>query len=88
MTPNEMIEALSKSVQPKYVKNYDNYQEGQFVQYSGQLWDHNEIRVALDALLNGAWIVSGEKVSEFQDAFSKRFNVKYSHMVNSGSSTW
>jgi len=86
MTPNEMIEALSKSVQPKYVKNYDNYQEGQFVQYSGQLWDHNEIRVALDALLNGAWIVSGEKVSEFQDAFSKRFNVKYSHMLNSGSS--
>jgi len=86
MTPNEMIEALSKSVQPKYVKNYDNYQEGQFVQYSGQLWDHNEIRAAIDTLLNGSWIVSGEKVSEFQDAFSKRFNVKYSHMVNSGSS--
>jgi CDP-6-deoxy-D-xylo-4-hexulose-3-dehydrase len=86
MTPNEMIEALSKSVQPKYVKNYDNYVEGQFVQYSGQLWDHNEIHAAIDTLLNGSWIVSGEKVSEFQDAFSKRFNVKYSHMVNSGSS--
>ena len=86
MTTNEMIEALSKSILPKYVKNYDNYQEGQFVQYSGQLWDHNEIHAAIDALLNGAWIVSGEKVSEFQDAFSKRFNVKYSHMVNSGSS--
>jgi CDP-6-deoxy-D-xylo-4-hexulose-3-dehydrase len=86
MTPNEMIEALSKTVQPKYVKNYDNYQEGQFVQYSGQLWDHDEIRAAIDTLLNGSWIVSGEKVSEFQDAFSKRFNVKYSHMVNSGSS--
>lgn len=86
MTTNEMIEALSRSILPKYVKNYDNYQEGQFVQYSGQLWDHNEIHAAIDALLNGAWIVSGEKVSEFQDAFSKRFNVKYSHMVNSGSS--
>ena len=86
MTTNEMIEALSKSILPKYVKNYDNYQEGQFVQYSGQLWDHNEIHAAIDAFLNGAWIVSGEKVSEFQDAFSKRFNVKYSHMVNSGSS--
>ena len=86
MTTNEMIEALSKSILPKYVKNYDNYQEGQYVQYSGQLWDHNEIHAAIDALLNGAWIVSGEKVSEFQDAFSKRFNVKYSHMVNSGSS--
>lgn len=86
MTTNEMIEALSKSILPKYVKNYDNYQEGQFVQYSGQLWDHNEIRAAIDTLINGAWIVSGEKVSEFQDAFSKRFNVRYSHMVNSGSS--
>lgn len=86
MTPNEMIESLSKTIQPKYVKNYDNYKEGQFVQYSGQLWDHNEIQAAIDTLLNGAWITSGEKVSEFQDAFSKRFNVKYSHMVNSGSS--
>ena len=86
MTPNEMIETLAKTIQPKYVKNYDNYEEGQFVQYSGQLWDHNEIQAAIDTLLNGVWITSGEKVSEFQDAFSKRFNVKYSHMVNSGSS--
>jgi CDP-4-dehydro-6-deoxyglucose reductase, E1 len=34
----------------------------------------------------GSWIVSGEKVEIFQNEFSKRFNVGYSHMVNSGSS--
>lgn len=86
MNTHEMIEKLSKTIQPKYVKNYDNYQEGEFVQYSGQLWDDKELYAAMDTLLNGAWVVSGEKVSEFQDQFSKRFNVGYSHMVNSGSS--
>ena len=86
MRAQEMIELLSKSVQPKYVKNYDNYQEGEFVQYSGQLWDDKEIYAAMDTLLNGAWVTSGEKVAQFQNKFSKRFNVKYSHMVNSGSS--
>lgn len=81
-----MIEALSNTVLPKYVKNYDNYQEGDFVQYSGQLWDNNEIYAMLDTLLNGSWIVSGEKVNKFQRLFSKKFNVSHSHMVNSGSS--
>ena len=81
-----MIDWLSKNVQPKYVKNYDNYKDGDFVQYSGQLWDHEEISAALDSLLNGKWVVSGEKVAQFQNKFSKRFNVKHSLMVNSGSS--
>ena len=86
MNENEMIDWLSKNVQPKYVKNYDNYKDGDFVQYSGQLWDHEEISAALDSLLNGKWVVSGEKVAQFQNKFSKRFNVKHSLMVNSGSS--
>ena len=86
MIVHQMIEALSQRVQPQYVKNYDNYVDGEFVQYSGQYWDDKEIYAAIDTLLNGKWIVSGEKVAQFQNKFSKRFNVKYSHMVNSGSS--
>lgn len=86
MQIDEMIKELSKTVNPKYIKNYDNYQEGDFVQYSGQLWDDKEIFAALDTFLNGNWVVSGEKVAKFQNKFSKRFNVKHSHMVNSGSS--
>lgn len=82
----EQISQLAKTVKPRYVKNYDNFKDGDFVQYSGQLWDHNEIYAALDTLLNGAWVVAGEKVARFQNMFSRRFNVKYSHMVNSGSS--
>jgi CDP-6-deoxy-D-xylo-4-hexulose-3-dehydrase len=82
---NQMIETLSKK-RPSYAKNYDNYKHGDFVQYSGQLWDEKEMYAAIDTLVNGKWITSGEKVAQFQIHFSKRFGVKHAHMVNSGSS--
>jgi CDP-6-deoxy-D-xylo-4-hexulose-3-dehydrase len=82
---HQMLEALSTQ-RPSYAKNYDNYNHGDFVQYSGQLWDNKEMFAAMDTLLNGKWITSGEKVAEFQIEFSKRFGIKHSHMVNSGSS--
>ena len=82
---NQMIEALSNE-RPSYAKNYDNYKHGDFVQYSGQLWDEKEMYAAIDTLVNGKWITSGEKVAQFQIHFSKRFGVKHAHMVNSGSS--
>lgn len=80
-----MIETLAKE-RPSYAKNYDNYNHGDFVQYSGQLWDEKEMFAAIDTLVNGKWITSGEKVAQFQIHFSKRFGVKHAHMVNSGSS--
>ena len=75
MNMNEIIEALSKMATPKYVKNYENYQEGDFIQYSGQVWDDKEILAMIDTILNGNWIVSGENVNKFQRLFSKKFNV-------------
>jgi hypothetical protein len=63
MNTKEMIESLAKTIQPKYVKNYDDYQDGQFVQYSGQLWDEKEMFAAMDTLLNGKWITAGERVA-------------------------
>lgn len=83
---NDLIRQLAETAKLKYVKNYDNFVEGDFIQYSGQFWDHNEVYAAIDTLVNGQWVVSGEKVYEFQKEFSERFNVKSSHMVNSGSS--
>jgi len=56
------------------------------VYYSGPFWDDLEIASAINSLLNGKWIVSGENVHKFEKKFSKMFNVKFSHMVNSGSS--
>jgi len=78
---------ISKHYKPSYIKNYDNFDPSKdTVLYSGPYWNHLELEAILDSVLNGTWIVSGDKVLEFQDAFAKTFNVGYSHMVNSGSS--
>ena len=72
---------------PKYIKNYDNFVPGHdTVLYSGPYWDRREIDAAIQSITDGAWITSGERVDQFQHKFSSMFNVKYSHMVNSGSS--
>lgn len=56
------------------------------VYYSGPYWDDLEIREVIYSILKGKWLSSGEKVNKFEIEFSKKFNFKYSVMVNSGSS--
>lgn len=83
---NKIKEFLSNHVTP-YVYNGNEFVAGKTpVYYSGPYWDNKEIEAAIEALVNGKWIVSGEKVYKFENKFSKKFNVKFSHMVNSGSS--
>ena len=78
---------ISKSFNPKYIKNYDTFNPSKdTVLYAGPYWDHQEIEAALESLLTGNWIVSGDKVEKFQREFAIKFNVASSHMVNSGSS--
>ena len=88
-TQQEIDNAISvlSQVKPPYLKTYENFVPGKdFVQYSGQWWDENEMHAALDTFIKGKWITSGEQVAAFQDAFAKKYNTKYAHMVNSGSS--
>ena len=56
------------------------------VYYSGPYWDDLEARELIYSVLKGKWLSSGEKVNKFEHEFSKKFNFKYSVMVNSGSS--
>ena len=56
------------------------------VYYSGPYWTTDEVEVAIESLLVGKWLSSGEKVNQFERAFSKYFNSSNSVMVNSGSS--
>jgi len=84
---DEKIKELAKLAKPKYLQNYDNFKPGEdYVMYSGQLWDEREMELSLKAFLTGKWISAGENVEKFQIRFSKKYNVKQSHMVNSGSS--
>ena len=56
------------------------------VYYSGPYWDAREPAAAIESILYGKWISSGEKVRSFERAFSSKFNHASSLMVNSGSS--
>ena len=56
------------------------------VYYSGPMMDNEELVEAIDTLLFGKWLASGEKVFRFEKEFSSYVNQKYSVMVNSGSS--
>ncbi len=70
-----------------YIYNSKEFVAGKTpIYYSGPYWDNKETEVAINTFLNGKWITTGEKVYKFENLFSKRFNVKHSHMVNSGSS--
>jgi len=84
----QMIEELVATVgTPKYAYNCKEFTPGKdTVFYSGPYWDEKEVIAGVTAFLTGKWLVSGENVAKFQWAFSRKFNVKHCHMVNSGSS--
>ncbi len=71
----------------KYLYNEKEFIEGKTpIYYSGPYWDDKEVTNALKSFLTGKWLPSGENVNRFERRFSKKFNQKYSVMVNSGSS--
>lgn len=78
---------LSQIKQEEFVPQFcHNLKARDTVYYGGPLFDDEEIVDAIDTLLFGKWFVSGENVSKFEREFSKKLNIKYSLMVNSGSS--
>lgn len=83
---DDIFNLVSNHVSP-YIYNSKIFTPGKTpIYYSGPFWDEKESIAAIDSFLNGKWITAGEKVNKFEIEFSKRFNVTYSHMVNSGSS--
>jgi CDP-6-deoxy-D-xylo-4-hexulose-3-dehydrase len=83
----EKIEELVKDSNPNWMVMSEEFVPGKTpVYYSGPFYDKTEIVAAIDAFLNGKWMVAGEHVHKFEIAFSKKFNVGCSVMVNSGSS--
>jgi CDP-6-deoxy-D-xylo-4-hexulose-3-dehydrase len=83
----ENIQALVGNHVAPYIYNSKNFIPGITpIYYSGPYWDNKETEAAIDSFLNGKWITAGEKVYKFENRFSKKFNTKHSHMVNSGSS--
>lgn len=70
-----------------YNKKFENFVPSETpVYYSGPYWDDEEVVAMMKAILGGKWITSGEQVQRFEAQFSRKFKLKHSVMVNSGSS--
>jgi CDP-6-deoxy-D-xylo-4-hexulose-3-dehydrase len=82
---NELTDYLKEN-KPKYLYNKNFIPSKSQVLYSGPYWDETEIMAAIKTFITGKWVVAGENVHKFENAFAKKFGVKYAQMVNSGSS--
>lgn len=83
---SEIKKLVGNHVSP-YIYNSKEFVPGKTtIYYSGPYWDNRETEAAINSFLNGKWITAGENVYKFEREFSKKFKVKNSHMVNSGSS--
>jgi CDP-6-deoxy-D-xylo-4-hexulose-3-dehydrase len=69
---------------PKFAHGVNNKKNQ--VYYSGPSFDEKELVSAIEALLFGKWGATGENVYKFEKKFSDFVKMKYSLMVNSGSS--
>jgi len=75
---------LVKDYYQKYHKEKD-YKIGDRIRYASRVYDENEMVNLVDSSLE-FWLTSGRYTKEFEEKFSKKFNVKYCSLVNSGSS--
>ncbi len=82
---SDLTEHLKEN-KPKYLYNQAFIPGKSQVLYSGPYWDEREIMAAITTFITGKWVVAGENVYKFENAFAKMFGVKYAQMVNSGSS--
>lgn len=69
----------------QYKENSEKYVLGSRIQYAGRVYDEKEMQKLTEAALD-FWLTSGRFTQEFEQRFSKWLGVKYSCLVNSGSS--
>ena len=93
---DEIFEKILKSITLKNTKNYYNnihkpQQDKKFVagesrvNYAGRVFDETEIQYLVDSSLD-FWLTYGDYSKKFEKQLSKYLNVRWSFLVNSGSS--
>ena len=87
MTKDEAKEKIFDCVK-EYYKEFHKvpeYKAGDRVNYSGRVYDENEMINLVDSALD-FWLTTGKYTEQFEKRFSDLLDVKYCSIVNSGSS--
>lgn len=69
----------------KAKESKQNFKPGDRVSYASRVYDEKEMQILTDAMLD-FWLTAGRFSDQFEREFAQWIGVKYSHLVNSGSS--
>lgn len=67
------------------VESKENFKPGDRISYASRVYDEKEMQSLTDAMLD-FWLTTGRFSNEFEKNFAEWIGVKYTHLVNSGSS--
>lgn len=79
------IESLVVQYYHKFKESKTTFKPGDRITYAGRVFDEKELCALTDAMLD-FWLTSGKFADDFEENFAKIMNVKFAHLVNSGSS--
>lgn len=63
----------------------ENFKPGDRISYASRVYDEKEMQSLTDAMLD-FWLTTGKFSNQFEREFAQWIDVKYAHLVNSGSS--
>ena len=84
----EQIKALVADFYHEFkepIESKENFKPGDRVSYASRVYDEKEMKSLTDAMLD-FWLTTGRFSKEFEKNFAEWIGVKYTHLVNSGSS--
>lgn len=85
MDKRNKIFELVKQYYKEEFENVKPYEEGDQINYGGRVFDEKEMINLVDSALD-FWLTTGRYCNKLEKAISKRIGVRYTHLVNSGSS--
>ncbi|MBR4375926.1 MAG: DegT/DnrJ/EryC1/StrS family aminotransferase, partial [Spirochaetia bacterium] len=81
----EEIRSQIKDYYNQFKKNTKAYEPGDRINYAGRVFDEREMQLLTDSVLD-FWLTSGRFTEEFETKLAQYLDVKYTSVVNSGSS--
>ena len=79
----EILDAVTNYY--RMFKKEGPYKEGDRISYAGRVFDDDEMRCLTDAALD-FWLTAGRYVDQFEKEFGDYLGVRFTSLVNSGSS--
>ena len=79
------IKSLVCEYYNQFKKTNTTFNKGDRITFAGRVFDEKEMCALTDATLD-FWLTTGRFAEQFEADFCKFMNVKYAHIVNSGSS--